>query len=291
MLLGTFHRVVRARVNAGGGRSLRRVLRGRDIHAYEIAGSGTAPPIVLVHGIGGTANSFFALFNGLRRDYRRVYAIDLPGHGFSPLGAADAPLDVHGHYDVLTAFLDEVVKEPAVVVGNSMGGALALKTAIDRPETPGLALLAPAGAPLDPTDISALRTLFDVKDRRAATTFMSRVMHRAPPGTWLVSGEFARMFSNPAIQHVLAHVASGDAFTAEAIGALRMPVTFVWGASEKILPASGLEFFRKALPAHARIEVLDSCGHIPMIEKPKQTLALLKELAQNLTPVPTVAVA
>lgn len=279
LVLDKLDRIMRRAVMIGGGRSISRRVKGHELHWYELEGTGQGVPAVLVHGLGGNANTFFPILSALRRGYSRLYAPDLPGHGFAA-DASSGPLDLRGLYDTLQGFLDEVVGEPAVMIGNSMGGALSLQTAIDRPETPGLGLLAPAGAPLGASGHAHLERHFQVASSGDGRRLLRAMMHRPPAGSWIVGADIVEAFGRPVVHHVLS-TARGDeeAVDTTAMRRLAMPVTLVWGASERLLPPRGIDFFRDHLPSHARIEVFEKCGHVPMLEQPRRTAAVLNDLA------------
>jgi pimeloyl-ACP methyl ester carboxylesterase len=115
-----------------------RPVRGRPA-AWLEAGSG--PPLVLVHGAGGAADLWQPQLDGLA-DVARVVAPDLPGHG--PLGGPDAP-GIPAYADWLEAFVAALEAGPVVLVGHSMGGAVAETLALACPERlAGLVLIATA---------------------------------------------------------------------------------------------------------------------------------------------------
>src|SRR6266516_2243889 len=103
---------------------------------------GTGPTLVLVHGVGGSRANGMAVAPALARDVR-VLAVDLAGFGRTPLGERSA--DVHANRILLDRFLEAVAAGPAVLVGNSMGGLVAMMEAALAPErVAGLVLVAPA---------------------------------------------------------------------------------------------------------------------------------------------------
>ncbi|XVF59654.1 hypothetical protein PTKIN_Ptkin07bG0293100 [Pterospermum kingtungense] len=114
--------------------------RGRKIH-YVVQGEGF--PIVLIHGFGASAFHWRYNVPELAKSYK-VYAIDLLGFGWSEKSIID--YDAMIWRDQMVDFLKEIVKEPAVLVGNSLGGFTALITAVAMPEqVVGLVLLNNAG--------------------------------------------------------------------------------------------------------------------------------------------------
>lgn len=119
--------------------------RGHRIHYVE---QGEGPPIVLVHGFGASAFHWRYNIPELAKKYK-VYAIDLLGFGWSEKAIID--YDAIIWRDQVVDFLNEIVKEPAVVVGNSLGGFTALASAASLPEkVVGLVLLNSAGQFGDP---------------------------------------------------------------------------------------------------------------------------------------------
>lgn len=114
--------------------------RGHKIH-YVVQGEGL--PIVLIHGFGASAFHWRYNIPELAKKYK-VYAVDLLGFGWSEKAVIE--YDAMVWRDQVVDFLKEIVKEPAVLVGNSLGGFTALVAAVGFPEqVVGLALLNSAG--------------------------------------------------------------------------------------------------------------------------------------------------
>ncbi|XP_027917388.1 pheophytinase, chloroplastic isoform X1 [Vigna unguiculata] len=114
--------------------------RGHKIH-YVVQGEGS--PIVLIHGFGASAFHWRYNIPELAKKHK-VYAIDLLGFGWSDKALID--YDAMVWRDQVVDFVTEIVKEPAVLVGNSLGGFTALVAAIGLPElVNGVALLNSAG--------------------------------------------------------------------------------------------------------------------------------------------------
>ncbi|WP_104525804.1 alpha/beta fold hydrolase [Blastococcus atacamensis] len=112
------------------------------VHYVDFGGPADGPVLVLVHGLGGSHLNW-DLFAPLVREHARVLAVDLPGFGRSEPGTRTA--GVAANVAVLHRFLDEVVGEPVVLVGNSMGGMISVLETGEHPEkVRGLVLLDPA---------------------------------------------------------------------------------------------------------------------------------------------------
>lgn len=269
--------MIHRQVVAGGGRASVEALGGWPIFRYDIPGRGLGAPVVLVHGLAGDTHNFFTLFEGLRDLTRRVLAFDFPGHGRSPLLTGRDPPPIEEQYELLRMFLREVVCEPAVLVGNSLGGALVAHATYDAPSVVlGSMLLAPAGAHVDDEGYQGLKRLFQGSTYAEVRATVHRMMHRTIPGTGLVVPHFKKRFSAPAVQLLLAN--GYRPLDPALLGSIRQPVTFVWGRSEKILPADGYHWFQRHLPPHSRVVLLDRCGHVPQLEHPDRVLSLLEDL-------------
>ncbi len=120
------------------------VVNGKTVHYLE---RGSGPPLVMIHGLAGQMRHFsYALLDILAKDYR-VILIDRPGSGYSEaIGAAN----IRAQAAHIGDFLAALGVGKATIVGHSLGGAVALALALDRPElVERLALLAPLTHPQD----------------------------------------------------------------------------------------------------------------------------------------------
>ena len=117
---------------------------GARIHYLD---EGSGPPLVLIHGLGGQMHNFtHSLLDRLKRDHR-VIILDRPGSGYSSRpqhGSATLASQAR----TIAHFIDALGLDRPLVVGHSLGGAIALMLALDHPDkVGGLALLAPATHP------------------------------------------------------------------------------------------------------------------------------------------------
>jgi pimeloyl-ACP methyl ester carboxylesterase len=274
--------VTRRMLTARGVRSELVDVGGQRLHHYELKGSGKGPTVLLVHGLGGTANGFARILFGLARRFERVLAVDLPGHGFSP-EYCRGPTCVRGQYDVLLEYHRRVVGGPAFVVGNSLGGAMSVQLAAEHPElVRALGLVAPAGADVGHELIREVLEGFDVRTAEQSRALTQRLFHR-PPWLMMRFADTLRGFYNtPAVRELSQDaLATGEYLKPEVLKALAMPVLFVWGESEKLLPYQSLDFFRTHLPGHARVRVVEGFGHIPHVERPDELVTELVQFADT----------
>jgi pimeloyl-ACP methyl ester carboxylesterase len=276
-----------------GNRAARRLLQARgvesrlhqvgevQVHAYHLRGSGHGPPLLLVHGLGSSANAFLRTLFPLAKTFREVWALDLPGCGFSPLPEG-GPLSVRGLVEVVLGFRRAVVGERVVLLGNSLGGGMALYAASQEPQSfAGLVLVSPAGAKVAEARLAELVRTFRITSAREARAFAHRLFARPPLGALLFADELRKMVSTASVEAVLEKTGPDDAVTEAMLARLSMPTLLIWGQEEKLLPYESLQYFRDHLPATAEVEEVEGFGHMPQLEHPGALVDRLRAFARR----------
>ena len=299
-------------INGGPVRKVRaETLRGRSrwadldgpVHYLDFGGPVQAPLIVAVHGLGGAAVNWSAIAPFLVRKYRLV-APDLAGHGLTTSQGRGA--DVGSNRALLHRFIESVSTRPVILMGNSMGGMIAVLEAAAEPDVvAGLILVDPA-LPIQPVRpdplVAAVLTMSAVpflgpllvRQRRfmPVEALVSSTLSlccvdpsRVPPEIVRRHVEVARQraaisgnasdFANAARSVVeTASFLRGQPYR-RAIRTLDCPVLIVHGQRDRLVPVSVARMAAKTHPAWTLTELPD-IGHVPQLEAPAETATAIK---------------
>ncbi len=266
------------------------VVDGQPLNTLQL---GAGPPLVFVHGLSGSWQNWLEQMPVLAAE-RRVIALDLPGFGQSPMPAE--PISISAYARLLDRLLDELGIDAAAVVGNSMGGFVAVELAIAFPRrAERLVLVSPAGisthAP--PGGTRALPTLRRLDRGMAAggawmasksDTLARRPRLREAALNLLVShpsrlpaplaAEQLRGAGKPGFLQALQAIF--DYKIRERLREIVCPTLIVWGERDRLIPVSDADVFAQLVPNSRKVVFADT-GHVAMLERPQAFNALLKD--------------
>lgn len=244
---------------------------------YLVAGEG--PPLVLVHGLGGSATNWCELAP-LLAECRRLLVPDLPGHGGSePLPAVSG---LQPYADRVAAVMAREGVERAPVAGHSLGGLVVLRLALRRPELVSAIVLAgSAGMSLGGVWLRNLLTAFTIvrpgrlAGRHRSLVARSRLLRRFVFG--LVSVADPVGLTDRAVDGFLAgqvlHTDTASAWRAlrdddprEELERIQCPALVLWGAEDAQLPLD--DAFEYARRLRAPLRTIAGCGHLLIGERP-----------------------
>lgn len=251
------------------------------IHALTAPGRGHGAPLVVLHGLASAASHYEAVLEAGRGYASHVIGIDLLGHGSSerPTQPTFEALE-HALIESVDQLLDRHGAKPAIVFGNSLGGAAAIRYATTRPSrVRGLFLVAPGGAPLHEEERRDLLRRFALDTHGDALRFVDGLFDRPHAFRQVLAWGTRRRFGDRTVRALLAAHAADNFLSVEELGRLTMPIHLVWGEADRILPASHLQFFERHLPSHAVIERVPHFGHVPHMDRPSDVLARLRAFA------------
>ncbi len=254
----------------------------------SIMEAGTGPPILALHGLGATKGSFLPTVVALA-DRFRVIAVDQPGFGDSdkPIGAA---YDARFFAAAAASLLDALDLERVHLVGNSLGGRVALELALRHPDrVERVGLLAPSlawrrGRPWLPL-LRLTRPelgLIQLAPRPVVEAIVHGLIPNAEQG-WTAAGvdEFLRAYLTPsgraafyaAARHIYLDEPHGEEGFWTRLATLQPDALFVWGRHDRLVPLAFARHVADTLPSARHLKL--DCGHVPQIELPKQTHAAL----------------
>ena len=243
---------------------------------------GAGPPVVMLHGIGRRLEDWSEQHE-LLQDRFRVYSVDLAGFGGSePL---TEPYTLPALASFVEDFLDGVeVAGPAHLVGNSLGGAVAMQVAVEAPRRiASLVLVDSAGFGREVSlglRLLAIRPLgrLLLRPSRPGARKVERSIFHDPAFATDARIEHAWWLAQrPHAARVLLEISRSLGTLRgvrpqwrqrllEGVAELEIPVLVVWGSSDRILPAAHLNAAAARLP-HARTHLFDDTGHMPQIER------------------------
>jgi pimeloyl-ACP methyl ester carboxylesterase len=269
-------------------------LAGRSVSVLTIGDSDS--DVLLIHGLGAAKSSFFDCAALLAEAGHRVHAIDLPGFGGSSKPAT-APYSATWFAKSVCGVMDELDIASAHLVGNSMGGRVALEIGFRRPErVRSIAALCPAVAfvkrDFHPV-VRLLRPELGLLPHRLRRGLVERQLWSMfcdpdaldPSVADIVVDEFQRIYGSAGAR-VAFYASARNIYLDRPFGrggfyprlaGLEPPALFVWGSHDKLIPAGFRHHVAEALPGAEQL-VLEGCGHVPQVERPEQTAGLLKRL-------------
>jgi abhydrolase domain-containing protein 6 len=275
------------RALVGWGRSLQRgrgslvqksVQVGDMTWPYLEGGNPAGKPLVLVHGFGGDKDnwSFYAPY--VKQDYRLIFP-DLPGFGENDRSLAPDH-SIAAQAARLRDFLSALGIDKCHLGGNSMGGAIALRFALDFPERLlSLTLFNNAGViGTEESELQQLvlqgesplvpRTMADIDRLLAFVVYKPRWVPR----------QFKRVFFDDMKRHealldkIFNQIAQ-DALHGplnDRLGEIKLPTQIIWGRHDRLLDVTCAVVQHAGIP-HSELVIFEDVGHVPMIEKPAET--------------------
>ena len=244
-----------------------------SIHYLE---GGKGETILLLHGFNADKDNWSKFSESLVESYH-VVAIDLPGFGESSKIEAES-YDIASQAKKVNSIVETLGLKKFHIAGNSMGGAISGKYAVDYPEKIlSLALLNTAGI------LSAQKSEFTklvekgdnlllVKTPEDFKRMLGFAFFEIPPIPGRILDYLTKQsiknrdFSDKIFQQL-----SKEKYSLESdLPKIKAKTIVIWGDKDRILHVSSTDVIKKALP-DAKIVVLTNCGHIPMIERPAET--------------------
>jgi pimeloyl-ACP methyl ester carboxylesterase len=269
---------------------------GFDSRALELDGSG--PPVLFLHGYADSADTWRYALDHMRRAGRRALALDMPGFGQASRLDREQPILPQLDRFAAAAIRHLAAEGDVIVVGNSLGGCVAIRAAQDaKLPIEGIVPVAPAGLDMpgwfavmegEPLIRTLLRVPVGLPEAvvREAVGRVYRTLAFSPTNR-IDPGVVAAFTSHVRSRRDVVRIwATGrrllpeldEPFELDRIGC---PVLLVWGDRDRMVRVTGAERVLGAV-SDARLEVIENCGHCPQIEVPERLADLLLDFPASL---------
>ena len=270
----------RQRLAAGLSKSAIEAAGHRWVYAHREADAAGAPTLVMLHGFTGSKENWYPLAKALGGRYRLLIP-DLPGWGESER----KPGNVYG-FPQQAANVDAFLRAaspgtPVVLLGHSMGGGIAALVAARYPQDVArLGLLDAAGVRFKDNrfglDVLAGRNPFGVDDEASLQRYIDIVFHDDDAKPWLPWPASSALIDKRIVdaafeQGVLERIGRSEEALLPGLEAVRIrqPTLLLWCRQDAVIDASALELYARRIP-QARKVLLDGCGHMSLMEQPRQ---------------------
>jgi len=260
--------------------------KGLTVHLRD-EGPRNAPVVMLLHGSNADLHTWQPWVDQLKRDYR-VIRFDQIGHGLTG-PAPDDDYSSAAFVEDVDRVADRLRLNRFVLAGNSMGGAVALRYAVDHPDRlAGLVLIDAAGAPKQGNERG------NIGFKIAATPGINMIVQSVTPRS-LVKRSLEQSVSNKAIVtdaavdrywellrypgNRAAMVArfSGprETFAASVLSNIDVPTLIMWGEEDPLIGPEGAQFFHRGIRG-SQVVTFPGIGHLPQEEAPRATVEALR---------------
>ena len=241
---------------------------GQKIY-YQEAGSG--PDVILLHGLGADRSAWAATVPALAAKYH-VYVPDQVGFGQSDKPAID--YRVGTLVDFLDAFCKKVGIAKATLVGNSMGGWVAMDFALAHPDkvnrlvlvdSAGYSSKRTGGQPLTRAMLQGLNPSTVAGEKQLMALVFHNKMYSSDQFAEQAFTTHLRKNDSYTIDRFIDSILRGEDVVDGRLGAIKSPALIVWGSEDALVPLAAGKALAEDIPG-AKSVILDGCGHVPPVE-------------------------
>lgn len=251
-------------------------INGVQIH-YKEAGNGKC--LVLLHAAGHDLRDFDSIYDSLSKTYR-VIAVDLPGHGESQVIEPPSSINILKLTEIIQGFAQIVVQEPAIYIGNSVGGYISISLALAQPDNVKGLVLINSGGFNEPSFITNNFTHLKGKEwitnllwnifpdlyikikNKYTTEILNRIKLNKNKNSVETNASIWRSFLYP--EHDLREKAKQ----------VQSPTLLIWGKRDPVIELKIGIHAAQTIP-DARLELMNT-GHLPFAEDPEKFLSILE---------------
>lgn len=265
---------------AGAGLVEQRAATSAGTVGFWRGGQGLA--VLFLHGAGDQAGTWAGVAPSVVGRFTMI-AIDAPGHWESD--PRSGPLDIGTIYRGIEEVVQKELPHPVTIVGNSMGGWMALLLAHRHPDwVSRLVLVNSGGQSLTGPPLNLLP-----QTREEARAMMAMLRDPGSPAVPdFMIDDIIRMNRTGPIGRIYAGAANmGEFVLDQRLSEITTPTDLLWGQSDRFLDAAYVERLAAALP-RSRLTWIHACGHVPQVECPEQFREALMKILDTEPPGPQV---
>jgi abhydrolase domain-containing protein 6 len=278
LLISFLHRLIRLRYRILGLSSHFLQIEGCTVHYLVSPPYPDRQTLLLIHGLGTSSSSWVRILPSLIST-SNIVAIDLPGFGFSTLSPNTPYLTLKKFDRVLAAFVEQALPPRITLLGHSLGGWIAMRFSLRFPSmVDKLILVNPAGVYYPGVEVQA--ELFSLRSVHDVARLLETMWFRYPFVFKLFNRAIYHDLIRRNVTQLVQEIGEGE-FVNQSLPQLRMPVHIIWGKEDRLISEESLHILAEKLPS-ATITYLDSCGHIPQLEKPRELTTVLKKILPRL---------
>lgn len=256
------------------------------LHYYRFGERTDLEPVLLLHGLGDSANTWTRILYELGKE-REVVALDLAGHGFSTLAKHRGFLTLREQVGLVETFAQVVMDGPFQLVGQSLGGWIALHYALFHPtRVARLVLINNAGIRTQFLEERQedLRKVWRPQTKEELQELWKLMWAKPPWISRVFAGEGLERVRRERVQGFLDSVTATD-FLDDELRFLEPYTVVIWGREDRLVPIESVSVMQRRIQ-RMRVIWLDGCGHIPQAECPAALKQALLDAVSGPAPRP-----
>jgi len=255
-------------------------VRGLRVHVIR-SGDERLPRLLLVHGLGGSVESWVDVLDHLSRGFHLI-AVDLPGYGQSE--KPDASYTIESFADFVCALIEQLKAGSLILAGHSMGGMIAMKTYSKCPEKVKAMILIDAAGVSGTAAEKIRRYMSDGWTlERLRKFYLDCVLGRVGKLDEARLEEVVQMMEDPGFRR--AYLRSLEAISKplpeEEIMKIKVPTLIIWGSDDKLTPPEDGVKLNKLIRG-SRLVIVEGAGHSPQEETPRKLVQEIEKFASKL---------
>lgn len=240
---------------------------------------------VLLHGFGGDKDNWNRFSAELNKS-RRIIIPDLPGHGES-VSTHELDYSTTHQSQMLSVFLEAIDIEKIHIVGNSMGGAIAIRySSTHANKVQSLSLIDSLGMTTTKSEFdliiaaSGSNPMLDVCTEQAFESLLKLGMHKPPyvPGIFM-DDLVAKKCARSGIEKIVYDEMMEDSDLSDIVKSITVPTIIIWGKRDRVIHVDNSQLFHRSING-SKLVILGDLGHVPLLEDPIKTAKLIEEFVK-----------